>query len=329
MRDDSVVGCLDRSRQEEFYRALLDLQIPPQQARQERISLPAFLPLITDAMPEIPESVLDRIYAISMETLLGENGDLCVKSAEHLRTKLGLPTSARVALIGTVQDPKLERFWTSSSERDIWLRIADLDFEFVTSCTFSVWYDHPRFDQMYNQDRNLLTHDLMSYLGVPSIPFIMFSGDPMDYEANITWLRERPDVRIVALRGQNRRREYEFNELLDEMSALSSDVARPLHFLVVGVSKEYRIARILGRFNSTIVSAKPFLAANAGRRASRNLVFTKAPRPRQRNTLSLFEEDREISTQEIFSHNLAQYEECCDRWNNAKHRALRRSTVQT
>jgi len=119
MRDDSVVGCLDSTRQEEFYEAFLDLQIPPQRAIQEHIFLPSFIPLITDGMPEIPESVLDRIYAISMETLLGENGDLCLKSAEHLRTKLGLPASARVALIGTVQDPKLERFWTSSSEREL------------------------------------------------------------------------------------------------------------------------------------------------------------------------------------------------------------------
>lgn len=325
MQDDSVVGCLESQRQDDFYKVLLDLSVPQQRARQERLVLPSFIPLVKDAIPEIPESRSGRIYAISMETLLSRSGDLRIRSPEHLRKQIGLSPTARVALIGTVKDPKLELFWTHSTDRDVWRRIAQLGFEFVTGCTFSVWYKHPRFDQIYNQQRNLLTHDLMSSLGVPCIPFLMFSKDRLDYEENISWLRNRPDVRIVAVRGQFRREEYEFLELIDEMRALSADVSRPLHFLVVGGSQQHRIARILREFSATIVSGTPFLSAINWRRASHDLRFRKV-QYRKQGIETLFVEDEEISKCRLVLHNLEQYENYCDSFSARNRKSASRTS---
>jgi Domain of unknown function (DUF4417) len=303
MQDESVIGCLDPKKQQEFYDSLNDLYIPPQKANQDNLILPPYIPLITDAVPIIPDYNSDPIYAISMATLLKKGGDLCATSPQLLRKKLGLSANARVALTGSVNDEKLEQFWSISEEKDVWYRIAELNFEFVTSCTFSVWYNHPHFDQIFNQDKNLLTHDFIASYGVPSIPFIMFSNDERDYRENVSWLKERRDVTIVAMRSQFRRRSYEFIDLLDDMRALLDDVQRPLHFLIAGCSEPNRIASILNEFDATIVDGHAFMAGSHGERILQNLRDIK---------------DLEPDKAELVLNNIQQYEQYCERVSCAK-----------
>src|SRR6185295_14360810 len=120
MAGDSVIGCLNNQRQDKFYHSLLDLHIPTQKANQEKLSLPPYIPLIKDSRTQILAYNSDPLYAISLETLLYDSGNLTVKSSQHLRKKLGLSLDARIGLVGGVQDKKLERFWTLSVEREVW-----------------------------------------------------------------------------------------------------------------------------------------------------------------------------------------------------------------
>lgn len=297
MIGDSIVGCLDNQRQEEFYNSLLNLNIPAQKANQEKLFLPSYIPLITDGLSQVLEYNSDPLYAISLETLLYNSGNLTVKSSQHLRKKLGLSPDARIGLMGGVQDKKLERFWTVSWERELWRYIVDLDFEFVTSCTFSVWYDHPRFDQIYNQQRNRLTHDLIASFGVPSIPFIMFSDDEIDNQENISWLNDRPDITVIAMRGQNRRTKGEFRGLLDEMQIISERVNRPLHFLIAGCSEHHRIESILNAFDATIVEGHAFQSGIHGEQILPNLRSAT---------------DLDTTPNQLVLNNILQYDRLCE-----------------
>ncbi len=307
MEGKDVVGCLNPQKQEEFYRALVDLYIPEQEANQENLILPTYIPLITNAIPSVPRFNSNPIYAISMATLLNDRGDLCFESSQELRQKLGLLPDSRVALVGQVKDKKLERFWTLSEEQEVWRRIANLNFEFVTSCTFSVWYDHPRFDQIYNQERNFLTHDFIASFGIPSIPFLMFSNEKLDYQENISWLRGRPDISIVALRGQHRPKSGDFRDLLDEMRAISEDVKRPIHFLISGCSEPNRIASILNGYDATIVDGHAFMAGINGERILQNLGEAQ---------------DLEPSKEELTLNNMQLYDQYCEKIHCVKNSLL-------
>jgi hypothetical protein len=196
----------------------------------------------------------------------------------------------------------LERFWTDSHINEAWKRIGELEFEFVTSCMFSVWYDNPRFDQIYNLERNLYTHELFSRMGIPSIPFMLFSRERWDYHENVEWLKSNKQITIVAVRGQNRKDQSEFLELIEEMDAIRREVERTLHFLVVGISAANRIAALLQGFDATIVTGKPFQSAAHGDRSNRDLTYDK---------------DLQATREDIFINNTRVYDSYCNSLSRA------------
>jgi hypothetical protein len=298
MDDPSVIGCVRPERQMEVFRDLHGHSSASgiRKTLQDSIVVPNFIPLIKDGLAAISPRDAEGLVAVSLQTLLNPSGNLCVLTPQELRGKLGLNEGARLALIGTCKDKKLERFWTESEERDVWRRISSLGFEFATTTTFSVWYDNPRFDQIFNQDRNLLVYDYLSDVGVPSIPFLLFSGERCDYDHTISWLMEHRAVKVVAVRGWNRTKRAEFLELIHDMRCIAHDVGRPLGFVVVGVSHPIRIAMILKEFDACIVSAKPFMTALNGSRASSDLQYTP---------------DRDTSREQLFFENVVCYQTYC------------------
>ncbi len=113
-----------------------------------------------------------------------------------------MPKDTRVALIGTCDDFILERFWTISDIENLWQKIADFGFEFVTGLTLSVLDDLLLFSHKFNQDRNFFSYDKFNNLGVSCIPFLM-PFDEKDYKYIGDWLRKKEDVNIVAVHGSN------------------------------------------------------------------------------------------------------------------------------
>src|SRR5216684_5542507 len=157
MRESSLVTCIDIERRQEFFDDLYSRVTPvPPRSFHDEINLPAFVPGINEGLANELVLAPNTLVAISLQTLLGKNGTIRFKSSDDLRKSLRLPGSARLALICTGKDRRLERFWTKSDRGDMWKRIALFGFEFVTSLTLSVYDETPRADQIYNQDRNLL-----------------------------------------------------------------------------------------------------------------------------------------------------------------------------
>lgn len=266
-RDESVIGCYDASRIKTYYEELLPDIInqtgPAPASNHDRLRLPPFIPMIKDGLDLSTEPQGDALYGVSLGTLLKDSGDLRFDSPEKLRRFLGLGKQARLALICTAADWKIERFWKVSESRQVWGRIALLNFDFVTSATFSVWSEQPRSDQIYNQDRNFLTHDFLCALGIPSVPFTFFyTGSELDYRNVIRWLRGRPDLHKVAILAQLRRSKVKFVKVLEYMRSIASDVGRPLDFVVVGVATAEKIDRLLREFKTaTVVTHQPFMKA--------------------------------------------------------------------
>jgi hypothetical protein len=297
MQDASVIGCLDGERLGEFYRDLHKRYYPqPHSSNQANLCLPNFIPMVAESKMNLADVSPARLLGISLGDILNDSGRVAFKSAAHVRKRLNLSSNARLALIGTGEDWKLERFWKLSDLEDSWRRIVELEFEFVTSCTFSIWYEHPRFDQIYNRERNMYTHDLFSRMGVPTIPFILFSKNELDYQENIEWLKAREDLTVVAMLGQTRKTLSDFLVLIEEIKAIRKEIDRPLHFLVVGVAEANRIASILHISNATIITSRPFQAALHGE---------------QTNGALEYERDYKQSREYLFKYNVEQFEKYC------------------
>lgn len=307
MSDPSVVGCLDAERQSDHYVNLHGWRVPiPHQSRHDDLFLPRFIPQIPLGLRQAPKFKASSLFGVSLTTLLRENGRIRFKTPEQLREELKLPRDARLALIGTVADITLENFWEESERQDSWSRIAGLNFEFATSLTFSVWNRHPRFDQIFNQDRNFATHDFLLAKGVNSVPFLFFHNR-RDYKEIIAWLRDREDVTKVAILSQFYESTAKFEQIPIDMRAYQEDALRPLQFLVIGVSSADKIDRLLGEFpNATIVTGQPIFKAIKWERTLANLQHAKVRRGRNQASLA--------------AHNVEMFEKYCSQprlWKRA------------
>lgn len=301
MRGPSLVTCVDIERRQELFDDLYSRVVPvPASSHQTKINLPAFISGVEEGMPEVPLFPSNSLFAVSLETFLRKRGTILFQSAEELREKLRLPSDARLALIGTGKDRRIERFWTTSDKHDVWRRIAGFGFEFVTSLTFSVYDEQPRADQIYNQDRNFLTHDLIAHLNIPSIPFL-YPYSEEDYGSAFTWLRERPDINKIAVLGQFYRSEQQFAQFLHNMRLIRDGVGRSVEFLVVGVALRRRIEVIMREFDASIVSVKPFQAALHGELILDDL-----------KTLASGEQEVSRSRPELVVRNVAKFTRVCE-----------------
>lgn len=207
--------------------------------------------------------------------MLQDNGRIRYSSPADLRRALKLPLDTRLALIGATVDHVIEQFWKTSETQKAWQIIAGLDFEFATSMTFSVWNKQPRFDQIYNRDRNFFTHDRLLEVGVNSIPFLFFYSEK-DYQEVVMWLQARPDVQKVAVLAQFYETMPKIEQLISDMKNIKADLGRDLQFLVVGVSSAEKIAAILSAFNdATIVTLQPIYKALMWQQTLPDLKHTK------------------------------------------------------
>jgi hypothetical protein len=298
--DPTVIGCTDPARQTLYYADLHGSGAPRRQkAPHSKLVLPVFIPQVPTGLSQIPEFRANYLFSVSLSTILDANGRVKYKSPEALRRALRLPSTARLALIGTAIDHTIEQLWQTAKEQDSWRKIAALRFEFSTSLTYSVWERHPRFDQIISQEKNFATHDILLSHGLISIPFLFFHDD-RDYEEIVSWLQVRQDVRKVAVLSQFKHSKRGFEQLLKEMHSLEKDLSRQFHFLVVGPASAARIGKLINDFPKvTIVTHQPIFKAIYGSRILPSLRPVKA--------------DIHITKEQLAVNNVEQYWQYCTR----------------
>jgi hypothetical protein len=294
LSDGPSIGCLQPSRQRIFYRDLHGRGDPPRQrSRHSQIHLPSFIPQTFSGLRSIPNFPNNLLLGVSLTNILDGEGRVRYKSGGTLRRALNLRADARLALIGTAIDYTIERFWEGSDSRDAWKRLSDLEFEFSTSFSYSVWDHQARFDQIFNQEKNFASHDLLLAHGIPSIPFLFFYNE-RDYAEIVSWLKERSDVTKIAMLLQFQRSRSGFHQQLRNMHRMQDDLGREFRFLVVGPCSLSKISKILTDFRRiTIVTGQPIFKAREGERTLEDLSHIKA--------------DRNIPVAQLAVHNVERY----------------------
>jgi hypothetical protein len=225
--------------------------------------LPTGIPMLCEGMPEV--SLDPRVlYGVSLDDLLRMDGSILYSTGRDLRAAFQLPPEGRLCLVASVRDDRLEEFWHRMDTDLIWRQIRRLGFEFATGLSCTVFEQHSRNGQLFNQERNLLSCDLLARAGVPVVPiFCDIFEEDLDFA--VQWLAKRPALRVVAGMAQSWRTNAEFARFLARMRYLKSQISGPLHFVIIGCSSVPRIPELFGELeNVTVTTANFVLKAISG-----------------------------------------------------------------
>lgn len=296
---EHAIGCSNTAAQVWYYEDLHEMEIEVDDPPRSPSRLPAFIPVLVRVMPKKVQLPELPIYGVSYTTVLRNTGAVrYANDIPKLRQDLGLGPDARVCLIGTGADARLEHAWETSKIHELWHRLANLDFDFVTTTTFSVWDQQPRFDQIYNQERNLCSYVRFTSLGIPTVPFLFYRTE-VDLRRHVEWLERHEEVDTIAVLAQFYRRTSDFKRLLEGMQRLVDHVERGLRFLVTGCATADKIEILFSRFPSaTVVSTKPVMQALHGRLTTSRLAHQKKTRA-------------EFSKTELLARNISTFYEFC------------------
>lgn|SRR6185312_629989 len=256
--------CTDIRRQLAYFRDLARNRPEPVLDMPAIPDLPPFIPVLEGGLPAELSLPVGQLYGIGLRTVLSKAGKVKPSSADQLRSSLRLPPDARLCLVSSCDDRRIENFWRRWLELDSWRELANLGFEFVTGMTFSVWSDNPRFTQRYNIDRNFSSFDYFAGLGVPVVP-IFFCTRDADFRCVSRWLRDRASVIAIGGLAQFHKSENAFARFLEGLDRIRQEAGRELHLFAIGCATQERISEVFHLFPAaTIVTNKPIRKGASG-----------------------------------------------------------------
>lgn len=257
--------------------------------------IPYFIPTVARSGMIIPDEPTGLTLGVSLGRIIGKRGNLAYKNVEQVRRKFRMPSNAKVALIGTSPDHKLENLWKIRETHCILERIAGMGFDWVTSLTFSVWAkEFPRAHQLTNQWRNFQTYDMFTSLGVPCIPFL-FPVEDSDFKSTAKWLADRPEIKTVAVYARYYHQKDNFPIFLDFMERLKLLTNRRMSFLVCGIGKGENIAYLKSKFDARFENSLVFEKSIHGEICDETLEYSQSI----------------LSRDELFSINMKKNLEFC------------------
>ena len=153
------------------------------------IVLPSnYIPMIGRDGEKLFQQVEIPIVAISLNQLMSPKD---LRLPTDVRKKFGIPKETKIILLNYAKDGPIERMWPKRKE--IFKRIADLQFDLVTGVDYSIWHDQEHAEHLINMKRNLLTFEEFQALGVPTIPHMYWYGH-RDLERWAEWINHNKET---------------------------------------------------------------------------------------------------------------------------------------
>jgi hypothetical protein len=182
------------------------------------------------------------------------------QTPDELRRAFCLAPGVKVLLLGTADDPSLERYWEYRKKDDAAGQLAPLGVLAAIGPNFSHFLDVPRTDNLFNRKRQLICLLELHRAGICPIPHLSTVA-PGDWRFWSQYLVTQPSVCAVALEFQTgNKNRAEGRKVLDRLTLLQQQVGRSLHLIMVGGGQfvEYAAQRFAG---VTLVDSAPFMSA--------------------------------------------------------------------
>jgi hypothetical protein len=187
-----------------------------------------------------------------------------VRTPEELRQHFLVGPQTKLVLVGIDHERHIEPYWRWRSKLRIPELLAGLGFDAAIVPNYSLDLSHPRPQHLHNRKRSLICAWEWSREGIPSIPYLQ-AVCPQDYDYWLDFLKEHPEVSVIAREFQTATRERGMIRL-DDLDRLQDKLKRRLHLVAVGAA-QHRV-ELARRFDSwTVIDSMPFIRAVKRRRA--------------------------------------------------------------
>ena len=196
-----------------------------------------------------PPAVCVPLYRVVARHRGGER----YADASAVAAAFKFPSATPLILTGTADDRPIERWWSLGPGRlDAIRRLRGLGARLVTTPNFSLFADHPRWDDMHSMKRIALTHEEFLREGMPAALHVNARTE-RDWERWTDYIRRRSEMTHVAFEfktgaGRTKRIGWQVAQLL----GLARGVGRPLH-LVVRAAPHGVLPLVVSAFSATTV----------------------------------------------------------------------------
>ncbi len=225
-------------------------------------SLPHYVPTIYNRVSPSTLFKLDWI-AVPLHVLFARRGDgplePFAKTAEELRTDLGVHRTTKIALTGPGPDQTLEDFWRFHRTEGLLAQLLNLEVDLFTVPNYSFFLDSPPLHYRYNRSRILRVTERASEAGLGAVLHLnaLHEEEWRDWERLITAHAEITQVCLEFQTGYSR--PAIGAAAIERLVRLRDNVGRPLHPIIIGGA---RFAVELGQHfkeSCTVIDAQPFL----------------------------------------------------------------------
>ncbi len=204
-------------------------------------SLPLHLPVLVQAYADQVDIPWVALHA---GRVLGVTGRAPTpKHRRPLREVYRLAPTTKLALEFYVEDRVLEGFW--ANRRSIIEALTGLGFDLILGPSFSVWYDHSRFEQLVQQRRAFIAYHEFLEAGLPAIPDVGWSLFEPDGRRWAGWINSQPRLRAVSLFCDGRKvhaSRRALRETVEDIALFHRAVRPDVAFMLGGVHAPERLA---------------------------------------------------------------------------------------
>jgi hypothetical protein len=203
--------------------------------------LPVHLPVLVQAYADPVNLPWVALHAGRVFGVTGEG--LTAKHNAPLHNTYRLGPHTKLALEFYVEDRVLEGFW--ANRRSIIAALSDLRFDLILSPSYSVWYDHSRFEQLVQQRRAFIVYHELVEAGLPAVPDIGWSLFEPDGRRWADWINSQPQLQAVSLFCDGRKvhaSRRALRETIEDIALFHAAVRPDVAFVLGGVHSPERLA---------------------------------------------------------------------------------------
>ena len=219
----------------------LDLVWPRPVAHLDIRDLPVHLPVLVQAYADPVDPPWVALHAGRVFGVTGRG--LTPKHRAPLREVYRLGPRTKLALQFYVEDRVLEGFW--GNRRSIIPVLGELGFDLILSPSYSVWYDHSRFEQLVQQRRAFIVYHELLEAGLPAIPDVGWSRFEPDGRRWADWINSQPQLQAVSLFCDGRKvhaSRRALRETIEDIALFHQALRPDVAFVLGGVHAPERLA---------------------------------------------------------------------------------------
>jgi hypothetical protein len=236
-------------------------------ARPMRLAhnMPDFIPVVTHSSQKLFENFTPPYVGVMIDEVV--SNELVVNP--NIRKHMGIPPNSKITLLCYGLDKLIENIWPS--HRHVLQQLLRSDIDFITSINYSIWHNQPHLERAINVKRSLIVYQTLQDLGFEAIPHIYWSGDA-DLRRWAVWLNGNPCVSAAAIDLQTIKGKDQalWIKSMAELTVFSSQLARPIRFVVSGPQTPQRIRDIINALGTSVTLTNGNAAISAWNRRSLN-----------------------------------------------------------